>query len=1277
MENFILYEEIGRGSKSVVYKGRRKGSIHFVAIICSEKAKRPELTNHVRLTHDIQHDNVVSFYEWYETSNHLWLVVELCTGGSLEAVISQDECLSEDVVREFGSDLVRGLKHIHESGIVLCDLTPAKVLLDGPGTLKYSNFCLAKAEGESLEEFFSLVLSAETGVGDSKEMELSKNIKNRIQGSPVYCAPEVIRGEPNSVSSDFWALGCVFYEMFTGRPPFFSETFSDLSDLILHEDPSPPQQKGASFSRASPEFQGLLTELLQKDPQKRISWAGLLSHPFWKGALSQQLSSEEEAEEESLISSLHLVSLGMPGSEEGHTGATGPTSPHLSKSFTLDSVTEFKPKSALDDDARESVFLLSTRPTPRTSSAARTHESETCESRVDMSLADPQTDIMSGIKELLYMDSDLAVTPIIDNPKIMKIVPLRFDSKTLCVPSYSAERLVSLPPDDWSSFLQQLSAALESGPDGSKGSSSSSTPRTKLNLISYLCCVTPSSRTLATRLINSSLFPVLTQQLRAAPNWDVKTKVMRLLGLLAVHCTDLAEDTPITEAVATFTELLRENFRNSKLKQCLLPPLGELLHLIALQEEKKEHPGGLWVVPAAAYTVLMRCLREGEELVVNHMAAKIVENVCSSVSSYAQGFITPEIGPALWYLFTHSTVDAMRVSAISALSKITRHSPAAFQSVIDKVGLPALLGSLGSGVSRIQQHMLTMLAAVLESGVHSQRLLQDKDFVMKIMRSLESPSAVIRAKAFLVLLLVLMQSRDMLLFCCSSRLVMYIERDIRKATPGKEQQSGNEYLSKCLGLFIRHITQELPAILDDILFALDSVVGRKHPSPAQARQLKQNLPMMSVVLQLLTSQIFRPQVVTDQFLLKFGAILNHITSIDSSEMSLGTAVGAGGAEDLIRSTLSAVEAVTQHPALLTPHPHTVVDSILPPLTSLAFSKNVEWRIVSLRVLSELALLLLSQEELDVEEEEEEDGGGGEKSGSSNARLLDLISQALLPQYESLLLEPDPVPVYALRLLVSLTEHSLQISRLVKESRLLPVIFQVVMDHQTNVLGGTMQNAMALLNNLIGEKAEDLHLFYQQGVVEMVCSVLLYLQREELLVVKASVSLLLSLLDILHSLLKHLSAVVRHALQGQTPEHSDETQAAEELLLINKPLTDLNSLLIQMLVSTDPEVYDEASQCLSLLAQMYGGQGPDCLFPEDLLSLEQALQAHPQPREQRLLLRVIKRLMSASDGLCWSSAEGQSLVLLLQSLSRHSRAAADSAVGSLASDILQVIDHNAA
>ena len=47
MENFVLYEELGRGDHSIIYKGRRKGTINFVAIHCIEKCKRPEVTNTV------------------------------------------------------------------------------------------------------------------------------------------------------------------------------------------------------------------------------------------------------------------------------------------------------------------------------------------------------------------------------------------------------------------------------------------------------------------------------------------------------------------------------------------------------------------------------------------------------------------------------------------------------------------------------------------------------------------------------------------------------------------------------------------------------------------------------------------------------------------------------------------------------------------------------------------------------------------------------------------------------------------------------------------------------------------------------------------------------------------------------------------------------------------------------------------------------------------------------------------------------------------------------
>ncbi|GAA6099552.1 serine/threonine-protein kinase ULK4 isoform X2 [Tachysurus ichikawai] len=147
----------------------------------------------------------------------------------------------------------------------------------------------------------------------------------------------------------------------------------------------------------------------------------------------------------------------------------------------------------------------------------------------------------------------------------------------------------------------------------------------------------------------------------------------------------------------------------------------------------------------------------------------------------------------------------------------------------------------------------------------------------------------------------------------------------------------------------------------------------------------------------------------------------------------------------------------------------------------------------------------------------------------------------------------------------------------------------------------------------------------RGIIELVCGVFMeaaarYVEKEE----RCCCALLLSLLDIIHCLLKHISGVVRMALQSDS---DGDTGEAEELLHINKPLTNLNSRLIQMLPCGDAEVYEEASQCVSLLAQLYGGDPADHLTPEDLLSLAQSLQLRTEPRQQRLLLRVLKRLVS--------------------------------------------------
>ncbi|XP_005519217.2 PREDICTED: serine/threonine-protein kinase ULK4 [Pseudopodoces humilis] len=1275
MENFVLYEEIGRGNMTVVYKGRRKGTINFVAIVCSDKCRRNGVANWIHLTRGLTHKNIMTFYEWYETSSHLWLVVELCTGGSLESVIAQDECLPEDVVREFGVELVTGLYHIHKHGIIYCELKPGKILLEGSGTLKFGSFCWARADGEDSKKDFALAGAEEDE--NINESTPQRYFKNTVQGFPFYTAPEAIKGDNFCKASDLWSLGCLLYEMFSGKRPFLSESRSELIEKILSEDPLRPGPEGSAFHKPSAEFISLLDGLLQKDPQKRLNWTDLLQHPFWKGSLShcggdsadRQGTSLSREDTESSISWSAKESVDAHNNLDNLSSSRAGPKPS-SNSFKIETHTELRPKSVVDGESNESIFLLSSRPTPRTNSAVEVRDATTipiknssqgdsCLKKAE-NVCSSQQDMESKLKDLIYTESDLIVTPIIDNPKIMKHVPVRFDPKTLHIPAHSVEKLSSMKDMDWNSFLKRVCSLLDSNEKNTGAA------RSKLNLLYYLCTLVV-HKEIANRLISSQLFPILIQQLRAATNWDVRANVARVIGLLALHTSELGENVPVSEAITLLTELIRENFRNSKLKQCFLPALGELLYLIASKEEKGEHPRECWAVPSAAYTVLMRCLREGEERVVNHLAAKIIENVCTTRSCHAQGFITGEIGPVLWYLFTHSTGDSLKITPVSALCRITRSSPNAFQSVIEKVGLTAVLNSLANGICKIQQYMLTMFSAMLSCGIHLQRLIQEKDFVTTITRLLESPSTFIRAKAFLVLLQVLINNREMLLLSCQTRLMMYIERDSRKTMPGKEQQGGSEYLSKCLDLLIYHIVRELPGILGDILSALTNVAGRKHPSTVQAKQLKMCLPMMPVVLHLVTSQVFRPQIVTKEFLFNYGILLVSIKSVDSGETNLDRAIGQAASEELIKTTLLTFEAVTEHPSLLMTHRLTVEDCILPPLVSLVHSQNVEWRLFSLRLLSETTSLLLSHEVMAEEKVE---------SLNSNNKLLSLIRDLLLPQYEHLLLAPDPVPMYALKLLVALTERSPASVSFMEEIHLFPVLFQVILRYRDSIFGNTMQTVIALLNNIVANKSMNMMILFEEGLVHHVCNLLieamaLFLEADDKRSTKTANVLLLSLLDILQCMLTYTANIVRQTLQAQKSGAGGDTQAAEDLLLINKPLTELISRLIQLLPNEDTEIFLNASQCLLLLVQLYGGSNQESMSPENMDSFAEVLKSKKDPRELKLLLKIVKRLITSNKKHSESlKNDGDALIQALESLTETASSHAD--IASLASEILRTV-----
>lgn len=375
-------------------------------------------------------------------------------------------------------------------------------------------------------------------------------------------------------------------------------------------------------------------------------------------------------------------------------------------------------------------------------------------------------------------------------------------------------------------------------------------------------------------------------------------------------------------------------------------------------------------------------------------------------------------------------------------------------------------------------------------------------------------------------------------------------------------------------------------------------------------------------------------------------------------------------EEFIKITLSAFEAVIQYPVLLKDYCSTVVDYILPPLVSLVQSQNVEWRLFSLRLLSETTSLLVTQEP---------DEGKEVVNVDSDNSLLALIRDGLLPQYEHILTEPDPVPAYALKLLVVMTEHNPTFTRLVEDSKLIPRIFEVILVHQENILGNTMQSVVALLNNLVACKGSNMKLLYEQGLVRHVCNLFtetatLCLDVDNKSSNETAAALLSSLLDILHSMLTYTSGVVRLALQAQKSGAGGSTQAAEDLLLLGKPLTDLVSLLIPLLPNEDPEIFEVSSKCLSILVQLYGGENPESLSPENAETFADLLTSKEDPKDQKLLLRILRRMITSNEKHLESLKSAGSLLQALEGLAPAGGSSANSAVASLALEILQAAGH---
>jgi serine/threonine-protein kinase len=248
---FIVGQKLGGGGMGVVYRAKYTKTGHEVALklMTVEMSDNPRLVarfeRELEILKKLRHPNIVPCYGGGRLSGQRFLAMELVEGGTLSAELKKrgGKLPWEEAVK-YGQQICAALQHAHEHAIIHRDLKPANLLISKKGTLKLADFGIAR----------DIDATGLTATG-------------RTVGTFAYMAPEQIRGAPPVThKTDLYALGCVLFELLTGKPPFGAETSAEI--MFQHLEKVPPRV--SSIALDCPMWlDALISQLLQKNPDQR------------------------------------------------------------------------------------------------------------------------------------------------------------------------------------------------------------------------------------------------------------------------------------------------------------------------------------------------------------------------------------------------------------------------------------------------------------------------------------------------------------------------------------------------------------------------------------------------------------------------------------------------------------------------------------------------------------------------------------------------------------------------------------------------------------------------------------------------------------------------------------------------------------------------------------------------------------------------------------------------------------------------------------------------
>lgn len=253
---YEIQEIIGVGGMAVVYKAHDNVENRTVAIkilkdefVSNEEFIR-RFKNESKAIAVLSHPNIVKVYDVSFGDLIQYIVMEYIDGITLKEFIERQGSLRWKDAVYFTIQILKGLQHAHDKGIVHRDIKPQNIMVLSDGTIKVADFGIARfARNEQ------------------------RTITDKAIGSVHYISPEQARGEKTDEKSDIYSVGVMLYEMLTGQLPFEAESAVSVAIMQLQRDPKLPTEINPSIPLG---LEQITMHAMQKMPERRYQSASEL-----------------------------------------------------------------------------------------------------------------------------------------------------------------------------------------------------------------------------------------------------------------------------------------------------------------------------------------------------------------------------------------------------------------------------------------------------------------------------------------------------------------------------------------------------------------------------------------------------------------------------------------------------------------------------------------------------------------------------------------------------------------------------------------------------------------------------------------------------------------------------------------------------------------------------------------------------------------------------------------------------------------------------------------